>query len=193
MDSALPLGHPESVELGQLLSQYDAPAFVRRERRVREAFERLLDRCRRQRDEWLHMVRIRIGALYGLAGDWRSLAPLLADEQQLYLLRQLHATSEPELRAPVASTSSIRILRQALRELVESLERFNRRWRQFLQEVDLTEVNDLRLGYNRYYLLEKECAVRSVRIARQRFQPLESVTQEELAARFPLLAIPVCK
>jgi hypothetical protein len=193
MDSALPLGRPDNVELGQLLSQYDAPAFVRRDRRVRKAFERLLDRCGRQRDEWLDMARIRIGALYALAGDWGSLAPLLADEEQLHTLRQLYATLEPEVRAPVESTASIRILRRALRELFDSLERFNRRWRQFLEGVDLTEVNDLREGYNRYYLLEKECAMRSARLARQRFQPFASVMREELAARFPLLAIPVCK
>ncbi len=193
MDSALPLGRPDNVELGQLLSHHDAPAFVRRDRRVREAFERLRDRCQRQRDEWLDMTRTRIGMLHALAGDWGLLAPLLADEEQLHVVRQLHVTLEPELRVPVASTSSIRNLRRALRELVESLERFNRRWRQFLQEVDLTEVNDLREGYNRYYLLEKECAMRSARLARQRFQPFASVTREELAGRFPLLAIPVCK
>jgi hypothetical protein len=193
MENAVPLGRPDNVELGHLLSHYDAPAFVRRDRRVREAFDRLLDRCRRQRDEWLEMVRIRIGALYALAGDWGSLALLLADEEQIHVLRQLHVTLEPELRVPEEPTSSIRILRRALRELVESLERFNRRWRQFLQEVDLMEVNDLREGYNRYYLLEKECALRSARLARQRFQPFESVTREELAARFPVFAIPVCK
>jgi hypothetical protein len=193
MDSALPLGRPENVELGQLLSQYDAPAFVRRDRRVSEAFEGLLDRCQRQRDEWLDMVRIRIGALCALAGDWGSLAPLLADEEQLHILRQLHVTLEPELRVPIEPTSSLRILRQALRELIDSLECFNRRWRQLLQEIDLTEVNALREGYNRYYLLEKECALRSARLARQWFQPFASVTREELAARFPVLVIPDCK
>jgi len=193
MESALPLGRPENVELGHLLSHYDAPAFVRRDRRVREAFDRLLDRCGRQRDEWLDMVRIRIGVLHALAGDWGSLAPLLAYEEQLHILQQLHVTLEPKLRVPIKPTSSPRILRHALRELIDSSERFNLRWRQFLEEIDLTEVNDLREGYNRYYLLEKECALRSARLARQRFQPFASVTREELAARFPVLAIPVCK
>jgi hypothetical protein len=193
MDSALPLGRLDNVELGQLLSRYDAPAFVRRDRRVREAFERLLDACLRQQDEWLDVVRVRVGSLYALAGEWDSLAPLVADEEQLGILRQLHATLKPELRAPVEPSTSIRILRQAIRELVGSLERLNRRWKQFLQEVDLTEVNALREAYNRYYLLEKECAIRSPRLARRGFRPLEPVTREELAARFPALAIPVCK
>jgi hypothetical protein len=193
MDSALPLGRPDNVELGLLLSRYDAPAFIRRERRVRETFEGLLNRCQRQRHEWLDMVRVRVGALYELADGWDSLAPLLVDEKQVDILRQLHATLNPELRAPVERTTSIRILRLAFRELVDSLERFNRRWKQFLQEIDLSDVNALRETYNRYYLLEKECAVRSARLARQGFRPLEPVTREELAARFPMLTIPACK
>jgi hypothetical protein len=193
MDSALPLGRPDNVELGQLLSRYDGPAFVRRDRRVREAFEGLLDRCLRQRHEWLDIVGVRVGALYALAGGWDSLALTLADAGQIDILRQLHATLKPELRAPVEQSASIRILRQATRELVSSMERFNRRWRQFLREVDLSEVNSLRETYNRYYLLEKECAIRSTRLARQGFQRLEPVTREELAARFPMLTIPACK
>ena len=59
-----------------------------------------------------------------------------------------------------------------------------------LEETDLTEVNALREGYNRYYLLEKECAVRSARLARQGFRRLEPVTLEELAALLPPLPVP---
>jgi len=90
----------------------------------------------------------------------------------------------------IEPTSSSRTLYRALRELTESIERFNRRWRELLQKVDLTKVNELREGYNRYYVLEKECALRSPRLARQGYSPLPPVTVEELRALLPPLAVP---
>lgn len=77
-----------------------------------------------------------------------------------------------------------------MRELHESLEHFNQHWRAFLTGVDVTAVNDLRDKYNRYYVLEKECAVRSARVARQGFVRMEPLTIEDLAAQFPLLPVP---
>jgi hypothetical protein len=77
-----------------------------------------------------------------------------------------------------------------LHELCESLERFNRRWQEFLDKIELDALNRLRDEYNRYYPLEKECAVRSWRVARHGFQPLAPVTHADLAARFPLLPAP---
>ena len=81
-------------------------------------------------------------------------------------------------------------LRQALRELHESITRFNRRWRAFLASLDLRPINALRDGYNRYYLLEKECALRSPRLARQGYRPLDPATLAELEALVPLLPMP---
>jgi hypothetical protein len=60
----------------------------------------------------------------------------------------------------------------------------------FLHTVNVTPVNELRAAYNRYYLLEKECALRSVRLARQGFRRLEPLTVEELALLLPLLPVP---
>jgi hypothetical protein len=74
--------------------------------------------------------------------------------------------------------------------LLHSLQRFNRRWQEFLPTVDLTRVNDLRAGYNRYYVLEKECAVRSAALARRGFTPLEPFTTDQLFALMPLLPVP---
>jgi hypothetical protein len=74
--------------------------------------------------------------------------------------------------------------------LIPSLERFNQRWRKFLPTVDLTAVNRLREDYNRYYLLEKECAVRSSVVARRGYSPLQPVTVDDLADVLPLLPVP---
>jgi hypothetical protein len=157
---------------------------------VQEAYDQLLDRCRQQRAEWLTMTRIRLGLLLALAGDPNRLRPLLRDEGQLDVLRRLQTELDPKLRVAVEPTTSARVLSRALRELGESLERFNRRWQDYLQAVDLTAVNELRDGYNRYYLLEKECLVRSPRVAGQGFRRLAPVTVDDLAALFPTLPVP---
>jgi hypothetical protein len=177
----------------RVTAQYDAPAYVRRARRVQEAYEQLLGRCRRQRDEWLRLARIRLGMLRGLAGDWSALTPFLQNEAQTEVLERLHADLRPELRVKVERSRSQRTLTRALEELCASLDRFNGRWRDYIASVDLAEINELREGYNRYYLLEKECAVRSVRVARQGYHRLAPLTVQDIAAALPPLAVPRLK
>jgi len=187
---AVPLRNDEHRIMQRFLGQYDAPAFIRRARRVQEALDLVLARCRRQRDEWLMMPRLRLGMLRALAGDWSRLQPWLADEDQLVLLQNLEKELTPRLRVTIEPTSSKRRLQRALISLQESLEIFNSRWLDFLPTVDLTPVNEAREGYNRYYLLEKECAVRSPRLARMGFQRLNPMTLEELQTILPSLPAP---
>ena len=194
MEEEIVLGRDDDNEaFKRFLAQYEAPAYIRRARAVQAALDQLLDHCRRQRAEWLKIVRLRIGMLHALAGEWDNLRPFLADDDQLDILRYFLAALASPLRAPVEPTTSARALRRALRELHESLELFNRRWQAFLASVDLTTVNELRDGYNRYYLLEKECAFRSPRLARQGFRRLEPLTLDDLAAVLPPLPVPRCK
>ncbi len=181
-------GAEEAVK--RFLSQYDAPAYIRRARGVELALEQLLDQCRRCRAEWLQIVRLRIALLHALAGDWSNLLPFVTDEEQLDILRYDLAALASPLRGPVEPTTSARILRRAMQELHESMQRFNQRWQAFLTSIDLTALNELREGYNRYYVLEKECAVRSARVARQGFAPLPPLTLDDLASHFPLLPVP---
>jgi hypothetical protein len=166
-------------------AHYDAPAYVRRARRVQDAFDQLIARCRQRREEWLELVRLRLGTLKARAGEWSRLRFIL-DGTQLSGLEELHDALQPRLRVPVESTSSRRLLRHAIGELRASLDRFNARWQVLLEELDLTSLNRLREDYNRYYLLEKECAMRSSRLARLGFQPLEPVTVSDVAELFPL-------
>jgi len=175
--------------LDRLLGRYDVPAYIRRAQRVQAAFDQLVQRCQHRRDEWLTMVRTRLGQVYALAGDWEQLRSLLAEPEQVRALEQLYAVLAPRLRLPVERTASTRVLRRAFSELQASMERFNRKWQAYLADVDLTDVNALREGYNRYYLLEKECAVRSTRIARQGYQPLAPVTLGDLATLMPALPV----
>jgi hypothetical protein len=80
--------------------------------------------------------------------------------------------------------------RTALRQLRASVARFNRRWATFVDRFDLAEVNRLREGYNRYYVLEKECAVGSLRLVGTTFRRLEPMTRDELHRLFPPLPMP---
>jgi hypothetical protein len=174
----------------RVLGYYDAPAYVRRARQMEESYEQLLAGCRKQRDDWLVMVRIRLALLRALAGDWTVLSPLVADDAQLDLLRTMEAELQPRLRHRVDATSSVRALRRMLGELTESIERFNTRWREYLAKVDVSRVNELREAYNRYYLLEKECAGHSPTLARRGFRRMGPLTMEELAALLPPLPVP---
>ncbi len=179
--------------VNQFLAQYDAPAYVRRARAVQDAFDALLGRCRLRRDELLKMVRIELGTLHALADGWHNLLPSLVDADQIEVLERLHAELRPRLRVPVSRTSSASRLRRSLRTLAEAIGRFNRRWAEFVSGLDLGKINELRDGYNRYYLLEKECAVRSPRLARQGFHPLKPLTTDDVLALLPPLPVPRLK
>jgi hypothetical protein len=180
----------EGIDMSVLAGLFDAPAYVRRARNVEGALEHVLGKARAVRAEWLAMARMRLGVLHALAGEWQALRPWLADEDQLPLLERLRAELSPKLRLPPERTRSPRALRRALRELIESLERFNARWLEHLGKIDVTVVNQLREGYNRYYLLEKSCAVRNEAVARAGFVPMAPLDLAELLQHLPPLPVP---
>jgi hypothetical protein len=153
-----------------VLGRFDAPAFIRRARNVAEAYEILLERCRRRREELLREVRRALAALQGINVDVSALAAALGT-----------------VEASPVSLLKPRQIRQAARELAAAVERFNQRWLDYLKGVNLSDVNCLRDGYNRYYVLEKECALRSAALAQIGFQPLPVLCAEDLAVLFPVL------
>jgi hypothetical protein len=187
----VPLGSDTDVrQLNELVSLFDAPAYIRRARGVEQALEHLLARACARREEWLPMARLRLGRLRALAGCWEALRPMLANDEQLAVLEGLHAALNPKLRVAVEPTRSRRRLRGALGELVESLERFNARWRAYLDKIDLRHVNQKRADYNRYYVIEKACALRSDVLARLGFTPLAPLELAEVKALLPPLPVP---
>jgi hypothetical protein len=174
----------------KLLGLYDAPAFVRRVRRLEDAERILADHLRRKRDEYLKMVRLRVGQLRALAGNWDSLGSLLQPES-IVALHALHEELRPELRMPLAPTRSLRALSAPLAELEESIAVFNLRWQKYVADFDIAPINALREGYNKHYLIEKECAVGNPRVARIGFRRREPLTHAELFEQFPLLVMPI--
>jgi hypothetical protein len=188
------LGRADDHPLRQhFLARYGAPAYVRRARRVQEVFEELIERCRRQRREWLVLVRARLAALRSAAGGWDGLRPWLADDAHFAVLEELYILAEAPDPPRATAAASARRVGRVLAQLRESIERFNRRWETFLHSVDLGPANEVRAGYNQYYILEKECAIRSPVLARQGFRRLEALTPADLAAVLPPLPVPVLK
>jgi hypothetical protein len=182
----------DTREVQEMLAQFDAPAYVRRARRVEQALELLLEQCRLRRAEWLTMPRLRLGQLAARAGEWVALLPFL-DAEQVCRLEALHAELAPRLRLPIEPSTSPRALRGALVDYGASAERFNRRWTAHLAEIDLSEINALREGYNHYYVLEKECAVRNGVLARLGFQPMVPLTTGDLERLLPPLFVPAVR
>jgi hypothetical protein len=180
----------EGIDMKLLTGMFDAPAYIRRARNVEQALQHIIDRAHAKRREWSEMARLRLGVLHALAGDWWGLRPFLADDEQVNVLEALRQTLEPKLRIPPEPTRSRRALRQALVELLESLERLNRRWSEYVRSIDLSHINDLRDGYNRYYLLEKSCAIKSEAVVKAGFAPLPPLDLAELQRLLPPLPVP---
>lgn len=169
---------------------FDAPAFVRRAREVEDAWTGLLESCRRERKRLLEMPRMRLARFFALAQPACDTLPSLCTDDELTYLRELHQEWKPQLRGAVKPTRSATGLERAKDDLRRSFRRFNVRWSKYLSALDLGPINHLRDGYNRFYLLEKECALWSSRIAQDGFVPLKYAKVEDLAKEFPLLRVP---
>jgi hypothetical protein len=173
-----------------MLLAFDAPAFVRRAMQVEGAWDAIVAVCRRERERLLQMPRMRLARFLALIESWPPGSSALCRIDELAYLRELHAEWKPRLRSPVKRARTERAVTQALADLSRSFRRFNHRWQASLNKLDLGPINRLREGYNRFYLLEKECALRSARLAREGFVPLAPVRVENLLELFPLLKDP---
>lgn len=188
MDEPDELNTPMEVtdpELRHLLGMFDAPAFVRRGQALEYSLGRLRDRCARERDAMLDMVRVRLRQWAGsVTGPDAWPAAFAAPIEAFWPL----AGAEPPTWSGQAAPP--RRLRAIARDLVASVERFNRRWGRFVGQLDLEHVNRLIDQYNRYYLLEKECSLGSARLAARHFVPRTRLSREGLLADYPTLPIP---
>jgi hypothetical protein len=183
-------GSDDRRDFQQLLVRFDTPAFVRRAKRVEEAWAALLRQCQKQRDLWLDVPRVRLALLVARAGSWSRLEDYVADPRDVDRLRELWDDWKPQLQHYVAQTSARQAIARAFEQLIESLHRFNAHWLAFINSLDLSKINAARDGYNRYYVFEKECALGSPLIARQGFEPLPPCAADDLLAEFPVIDLP---
>jgi len=184
-DESTPVVSSDGVELNQLLGMFDAPAFARRGHDLEYALKRLHQRLDRERTGMLDMVRVRLRQWAAVAmgpGDWQG--AFTAPVEPLYGL----AGAEPPRWAPSAAPARRRLA--VARDLIVSVERFNRRWLHFVDALKLDTVNRQVDHYNRYYVLEKECVMGSARLAARHFEPKPRLSHDALLADHPPLPAP---
>jgi hypothetical protein len=146
----------------------------------------LLLTLRRRRDKELAAVREALVTVLRRAGSVDAAALQVTDPAALAHL----VTEAKPLTGPSGQPSGVWWIRWALDSLGDAVVRFNFLWAGLLQDIDLTHLNALRDGYNRYYVIEKECVVRSRDIALAGFKPLPPLTPADLAREFPPLPVP---
>lgn len=176
--------------LQEMVGRSGVPAFIRRARLVESTWQALLDACACARLERLTFVRLRLGQLHALAGDWQVIRAAMPNDADFAFVRRLFDELQPSLQLPLDRTTSKRALRGAAQELLEAIDLFDARWTRWLAKADLSAVNKAREDYNRFYLLEKECAVGNPRVARVGFAKLAPATLADLQQLFPLLMRP---
>ena len=176
-----------------MLVSFDAPSFLRRASAVDEAWSNLQGRCRRKRLEQLELPRMRLGKLFALLKSWPQIPATLCPSDDFAYLEKLHRNWLPRLRSVVTPAKSELAIRRALSDLQLSFERLNRRWSDYVGAINLNQINQLRDEYNRFYVLEKECAVWSTQVAQQGFSPLPPIRHDTLLEEFPLLKVPGSK
>ena len=176
------------AETRQLLGLFDVPAFARRGQDLEYTLARLHERCARERFAMLEMVRVRLRQ-WAHASPGPDAWPLafVAPIADLWPFGGAEAPVWAVRPAPDRRRKSL------ARDLVASVERFNRRWRRFLADLDLQPINARIDHYNHYYLLEKECVLGSARLAARHFIPRSRLSFEDLLTRYPLLLVPVLK
>src|SRR5947207_819561 len=76
----------------------------------------LLARARKQRSDWLAILRGLLADLLAYAGDWEALRPCLEDDQ-LDALKRLHTELAPKPRPAAESPPSPSALRRKLRDI----------------------------------------------------------------------------
>ena len=173
------------VELGE------DPAFMQRAQKVNEAWTQLRKQCRSQRELMLRWPWMHLNILASrLKNNWSQLARYLADEGQVVYFEALYKDWKGLLESSTTSTNSWSSTRRILGDFVDSVDRFNGKWSEFLHDVNLEEVNRLRRDYNTHYPVEKTCAFDCQDIDRLGFTPLVPATFEQLNAEFPPLEIP---
>ena len=171
-----------------LLGQFDAPSYVRRGLEVEVAWLDVLAKLKRERKQWFEPLGRRLGEIKARAGDWRRLVG--DNDRAVAALGQLETMLPCRLRFPPSRAWVILMHRREFKRWCRDAEQFNTYWRATAAAANLNPVNQRREAYNRWYLLEKECAIGSARLAAQGFQPLAPLTTADILAHLPELPSP---
>jgi hypothetical protein len=181
----------ELLTFQRFMLAFDTPAYMRRARQVEAEWTHLVAFCERERERLLELPRLRLAQLIVATGAEASPERLPVTAEDRRQLLDLQARWQTELRSTAPTARTPAAAAHLVRELILAFELFNARWDAFITQRDLAPVNKQRDGYNRYYVLEKECAVRSSKTARDGFEPLSPATLDDLRQLFPPLPVPL--
>jgi hypothetical protein len=175
---------PTDRDARAVLGLYDLPAFARRAIELEETLGRLRFICERERRLRLEMVELRLRQWqeHSDEGGWIG----ILSESPEVLWRMVNETDPAWRASPERWSRRVRVAR----DLVNSVERFNRSWVSFVSGLRLEPFNDCIDRYNQYYPLEKECLFRSSRLATRNFVPVGRLSAEDLLQRYPKLPVP---
>jgi hypothetical protein len=175
-------------EFLKLLAQCgEEPAFIERARAPQVALDALLRSCNAKREELLQWPAMHLSVLaQQIRQDWSRLGPFFATSESVALLGKLYAELPSQA---AASTNWFTSDKSALRQFLESADRFNRHWGDYLEALDLEPVNKPRRDYNQFFQLEKACAFGSEEVNKG-FEPMAMIDRQYLQERFPLLPLP---
>jgi hypothetical protein len=172
-------------EIKALLGLFDLPAFARRGQDLELSVNRLHARCRHHRETLLELVWMRLR-------QWSRVATGPDEDSEIFAspIDGLWLLSRSDVPTWATRPAGIRQRRTVARDLIASVQRFNLRWRLFLESLNIDPTNKVIDQYNRYYLLEKECVMGSARLASRHFKPVPLFTLETFLEEYPLLPVP---
>jgi hypothetical protein len=185
-DDSLPTMNADvEIEIKEVIGLFDTPSFARRGVELDDALRQLHERCRRARRERLDMVQARLRQWSRAVTDPQAAARVFATPiEPLWPLSEADPPRWAEMPAPIHQQRAI------ARDLIAAILRFNGRWSQFLDRLNLEPVNHVIDQYNRYYVFEKECVMGSARLASRFFTPVPLLTREQLLRDHPVLPVP---
>jgi hypothetical protein len=185
-EGSWPIGNADAeAGLKEVLGLFDLPAFARRGQDLEHTLRRIHHRCRAARGAMLEMVHLRLRQWASAVIGPDSWAPVLA-----HSIEPLWGLSQAKPPQWAATPAPMRQQRLIARDLIDSVNRFNRRWIHFLEHLNLGPTNAVIEEYNRFYLLEKECVMGSPRLAGRYFTEVPKLTTEMLRADHPILPVP---
>jgi hypothetical protein len=174
----------------RVLGSFDVPAYVKRGLRLEAEERALLGRCASLRDKKLLRVKLAVITCWATLKQPEDLSPHCSSPTEFHHLLQLAELVTPERRPLAQRPASPRRIAKRLRQLIDEGQRFNETWRRLLDAIDLGPLNAMIADYNKFGLFERECAMRSVRLAAHGFQTRRPWDRADLFRHFPLLTIP---
>jgi hypothetical protein len=185
-DETLPSLNSEiETDIKELMGLFDLPAFARRGQDLEATLRRLHLRCRAARRKLLEMVHLRLRQWSRAAAGPNCWPGVFTSP-----IESLWALSDAEPPQWASSDALLNRRRAIAIDLVAAIERFNRRWIQFIDRTNLEPANFVIDQYNRYYVLEKECVMGSARLAARHFTPVARLTRAMLLEEHKTLPVP---